>query len=57
MVLLEVVDANGSVALPAVGDNLGLAVLHAAEPAQLALLDEVEDAVIAKVSITRSGSS
>ena len=32
-VLLEVVNAHTAVTLPAVGDHLGLAALHAAEPA------------------------
>jgi hypothetical protein len=41
VVLLEVVNVHSAVTLPAVGDNLGLAALHAAEPAQRALLDEV----------------
>ncbi len=33
MVLLVVVNAHTAVTLPAVGDHLGLAALHAAEPA------------------------
>ena len=33
VVLLEVVNAHTAVTLPAVGDHLGLAALHAAEPA------------------------
>ena len=41
VVLLVVVNAHTAVTLPAVGDHLGLAALHAAEPAQRALLDEV----------------